>query len=319
MTPERFVLILILLLFSASALVGSLFLSREVREQMARRIGLVIAPDAGSSARRERRPRIAIFGMVNGWVKFFFSANMPHRWGMTARWPQLLIIGLAAATVVALFFGKLLHMPVVVVAACAAAGFYLLPRQILKNEEIKAEQDFLNQFPDAIDMIVRMVRAGMPMSVAIRSTASETTGRVKEHLTTLADQLELGMMFEEAMVAASERVGLPDFRFFAVAVSLQHATGGNIAATLEILSDIIRKRKVARSKARSTTAEVRASAIILSCLPFVVIAGLLLFAPSYLRPLVTDSRGNVIVGVAIALLLTGYLIMRQMMLKATRL
>jgi tight adherence protein B len=319
MTPENIVLVLVLLLLSASALVGSLLLSRGARETISRRMQLIAAPGVPVGSRADGDDRNLVADTTNELARAFFSAGSPFRWGMKAGLVRLVALGTVAALAISLALGKLLHLPFALVAAGGVASFYLVPRFLLKHEQFKVEQEFLVQFPDALDMIVRMVRAGMPMTAAIRSTATESTGPVNEQLTLVADQLEIGMMFEEAMTSAGARIGLPDFRFFAVAVALQHATGGNIAATLEVLSDIIRKRKIARSKATSTTAEVRMSAIILACLPFVVIGGLALFAPNYLRPLIVDSRGNVIIGAAVGLLLTGYLVMRKMMLDATRL
>jgi tight adherence protein B len=134
----------------------------------------------------------------------------------------------------------------------------------------------------------------------------------------LADQVEIGIPFEDALTAAAERIGLPDFRFFSVAVVLQRATGGNLASTLELLSDIMRKRRAVRLKAQATTAEVRVSAYILGSMPFLVTGVLLLIQPGYLTPLVTDPRGKFILLAAAAMLTLGFLTMRRMMRRAVK-
>jgi tight adherence protein B len=145
-------------------------------------------------------------------------------------------------------------------------------------------------FPDTIDMVTRMLRAGVPVTGAVREVGNEAPPPVNDVFTSLADQMAIGITFEEALASAGERIGLPDFRFFVVAISLQRATGGNLASTLDILSDIMRKRRAMRLKARATTGEVRMSAYVLGAIPFLVIGGLLLMTPDYLQPLISRTR-----------------------------
>jgi tight adherence protein B len=133
----------------------------------------------------------------------------------------------------------------------------------------------------------------------------------------VANQIEIGAPIEEALDAASQQIALADFRFFTVAVALQHATGGNLAATLEILSDIIRRRRGVRLKAKATTAEIRVSAYVLGSLPILIVGALLLIQPGYLTPLFHDPRGHLIIAVAAGLLLLAAVSMRQMMRSVT--
>jgi tight adherence protein B len=99
---------------------------------------------------------------------------------------------------------------------------------------------------------------------------------------------------------------------------LQRATGGNLATTLDILSDIMRKRRAMRLKGKAVTGEVRMSAYVLAAIPFVVIGGLLIASPDYLQPLISDRRGNVIVGLAVGSLIAGFATIRQMMRSVTQ-
>jgi tight adherence protein B len=133
----------------------------------------------------------------------------------------------------------------------------------------------------------------------------------------VAEQIEIGASIEEALDNASQQIALADFRFFTVAVALQHATGGNLAATLEILSDIIRKRRAVRLKAKATTAEIRVSAYVLGSLPLLIIGALLLIQPGYLSPLFQDPRGHIIIAIAAGLLLLAAISIRQMMRSVT--
>ena len=247
-----------------------------------------------------------------------YAIGLPFQWGMRAGAATLVLVGLGGGGLTWILLHALLHLPLWLAGPLTLAALFFIPRQILKMQQNKAEQTFLNLFPDTIDMIVRMVRAGIPIMAAIRTVGEESLPPVAGVFTSLADQVEIGIMFEEALVQVGERIGLADFRFFAVAVSLQHSTGGNIASTLEILSEIIRKRRAARLKAKSTSSEVRVSAFVLGSLPILVIGGLLLTSPAYLAPLVTDPRGNVIIGAAIISLGLGFLTMREMMRRATQ-
>jgi tight adherence protein B len=315
-----FILVVLLGLFFIAFWVGALLVQvRAARREIARRTDLVAhLPRRPLPSRLPAglAPRLAL---VASWFRRLFAVGLPFRWGMSASPALLLLAGLGGAGIAWLLLIGLFHLPLWIGAPLALAAFFFVPRQLLKRQQNKAEQAFLNLFPDAIDMVVRMVRAGLPVMAAVRTVGGEAPAPVGGVFASLADQVDIGILFEEALVQAGEKIGLADFRFFAVAVSLQHATGGNIAATLETLADIIRKRRAARLKAKSTTSEVRVSAIVLGSLPFIVITGLLVLSPAYLAPLVSDPRGNIIVGAAIVSLSLGFLTMRALMRRATQL
>ena len=309
-----FLLCMLLLAGGAGA---ALLQVRDARREMKRRTDLV----AHVPRDRPKQAKGVSSGLMSIAIAFrrIFALGLPHRWGMRASPPTLILSGLGGAGIIWILTGLLFHLSGWIVAPLVVFTFLLVPRQVLKMQQNKAEQTFLNRFPDALDMVVRMVRAGLPVMAAIRTIGSEAAEPVGPVFLSLADQVDIGIQFEDALVQEGERIGLADFRFFAVAVSLQNTTGGNIASTLQTLSEIIRKRRAARMKAKATSAEVRVSAIILGSLPFVVIGGLLITSPAYLTPLATDPRGNVIVGLAIVLLALGFLTMRGLMRRATQL
>ena len=312
---------LFLILSLATVVLGALLLqARAARREIARRTDLVA--NGMAAARPPARFPVGIsphLVAIGDWFQRLFAFGLPYRWGMHANPFVLMLLAAVGASLSWLMLRVLFHLSIFIVFPVTIAALLLLPRQVLKMQQDAAERRFLDLFPDAIDMVVRMVRAGLPVIAAIRSVGNETPQPVSGVFTSLADQVDIGILFDDALVQAGERVGLADFRFFVVSVSLQHATGGNIAATLEILSEIIRKRRAARLRANATTAEVRISAIILGSLPFVVIGGLLIMSPAYLTPLITDPRGNVIVGAAIVSMFLGFATMRQMMRHATQL
>ncbi len=307
------------LLLIAAGLVRHLIELRDARRELERRTALVAHVPLTHEEGRVQAGLTGYLTLVAGRFRRLFVFGLPRRWGMHAGPVMLLLAGLGGGGASWLLLHMLFHLPLWIAVPLTLAAFIAVPRHVLKRQQQAAEQIFLDLFPDALDMVMRMVRAGLPVMAAIRAVGTEAPAPVNAVFASLADQVDIGILFEEALNQAGERIGLADFRFFVVAVSLQHGTGGNIAATLETLAEILRKRRAARMQAKSTTAEVRMSAVVLGSLPFVVIGGLLVFSPAYLAPLVTDPRGNIIVGAAIVCLTLGFMTMRQMMRHATQL
>jgi tight adherence protein B len=309
-------MMVVLFLVSGGALAGALLMSRRRRLEGERRVQLVAAPPLS------RMDRADVWLQANAKpaderVRRFFTFGAGPTWGMTSGIARLLLLtfGAAAITWVAAVSG--LGLPLWLAAPIALAAAYGLPRLTLMRQQKGAEQEFTDLFPDAVISVSRMLRAGLPVTTAVRALATEAPPPVNGVFATMADQVALGTPIEEALDASSRHVGLADFRFFAVAVVLQHATGGNLAATLEILSDIVRKRRAMRLKARATTAEIRVSAYVLGSMPFMILGALLLIQPGYLAPLFVDPRGQVIVAIAAGGLLLAGITMRQMMRSVT--
>ncbi len=251
------------------------------------------------------------------YARSFFGAGLPRGWGMKAGAMSLIATSVAGAAAGWLAFRYGMGLSPIVVLGISAALSFLAPRALLKYQQGGQDKLFMEAFPDTIDMIIRMLRAGLPITTAVRAVGEEASPPVSGVFTNLADKMAIGISFEEALAAAGERIALTDFRFFAVAISLQRETGGNLTATLDILSDLMRKRRAARLKAKATTGEVRMSALVLAGIPFFIIGGLLVMTPAYLHPLIADSRGHVIIAVASGSMLTGFAVIRQMMRSVT--
>jgi tight adherence protein B len=256
---------------------------------------------------------------IDGTFQAAFSFRRVHEWGTRSHALTLLLIGLVAGTGAWSILHGVLLLPVWLVTPVAIGAFLGGPHIKLSLEQAKAEALFTDRFPDAIDSIIRMLRAGLPISAAIRAVAAEPSPPVDAVFRMLADQMDIGVTLEQALADASQRIDLADFRFFAVAVALQHSTGGNLTTTLDILSEIIRKRRAMRLKASAVTAEVRMTSYVLASIPLVIVAGLLVINPGYLGPMIHDPRGNMIIAGAVGSLTLGFLTMRQMMRHAIRL
>ena len=129
----------------------------------------------------------------------------------------------------------------------------------------------------------------------------------------VGDQVRIGVPIEEVLNDSSATVGLSDFRFFTIAVALQHETGGNLTQALENLSDLMRKRRATRLKAKAATGEIRMTAYTLAAIPVLTVGALLVIQPGYLLPLLADSRGHVIIASAVGCLLAAVVSMRSLM------
>jgi tight adherence protein B len=313
------ILVLALVLVGSGALIGGVMMGRATQKNLAQRISLVaVAPRSAALLDSKQAKRTAMLAL-NVRARRVFAVGIRHRWGMRATILPLLTSAIVGAFASWMLTRTFLGFAVWIAVVASSAVFFLVPRILLKKQQNKSEQKFMNLFPDTIDMIVRMLRAGVPVTTTVRMVSRDAPPPVDAVFGALANQVDIGIPFDQALNLMGEQIGLPDFRFFSVAVSLQLATGGNLASTLDILSDIIRKRRALRLKAKATTAEARLSAYVLGAIPFVVIAALLITSPDYLAPLITDPRGHMIAGGALGGLLLGFATMRQMMRRATAL
>jgi Flp pilus assembly protein TadB len=230
---------------------------------------------------------------------------------------HLVAVGIAAAATVGLVsVATSVHpMLAIALAGAAAAG---APASLLRTAQSRYQRKFLDVFPDALDLIVRAVRSGLPAPEAIELVSREAQPPVGTEFQQLVDELRIGTELEEALQRAADRIRVPDFRFFAVSLLLQRQTGGGIAETISNLGGIIRQRKALRMKARALTAEAQASAALVATTPFVAGVGLFLINRDLITVLFFDPRGRFMLGIAVASLLTGIAAMRALIKKNLR-
>lgn len=172
------------------------------------------------------------------------------------------------------------------------------------------------QFPDALGMIVRAVRVGVPLNGAVRMVSEEAADPTAAEFRQLSEEISIGRPIGDALRSMSIRNDLPEYRFFATALSLQSQTGGGLSETLDTLADTIRKRVAARLRGRALASEARTSCYVLGALPFFVGALLYLSNPGYMSVLFTTSPGLELLGAALASLSAGLYLM-NLITKAT--
>jgi tight adherence protein B len=278
-----------------------------------RRLGLLSGNSQKATVAPEQVAAAAAGGSsCRGAVQKFFTFGAGYSWGMTASAPLLVIAAAVCAGAVWFVSIRGLGFSPLTAGALSAAAAVFGPRTILKRQHQAAMRKFGDNFPDAVDMIARMLRAGTPITYAIQVVGDEAPAPVNEVFTTLSDQIRIGIPVGDALDMSSKTVASPDFRFFAVAAIMQYSTGGNLVATLEELAQIMRKRQAARLKARAVSSEIRFSAYVLGSLPIFVTCALLVMDPGYLAPLFRDPRGHFVLSLAAGGLLLAFVTMRQM-------
>jgi tight adherence protein B len=171
---------------------------------------------------------------------------------------------------------------------------------------------FLKLFPEAIGLMVRGLRSGLPVTETISIVGREIGAPVGDDFRRVADAVRLGQSLEEAMWAAARRLGLPEFNFLVISLSVQRETGGNLAETLENLDTIIRRRQQMRLKIKAMSSEATASALIIGALPFVMAILMFMVSAPYMRILITEPLGRLMAGAGIASLCIGAAIMKKM-------
>ena len=189
---------------------------------------------------------------------------------------------------------------------------YFAPYKYFRRKVRKRNEQFINLFPDVLDMIVRSVRSGFPITTAFKMVAENMEAPVNHEFQQVVSEISAGRSVNETLTRMSARINEPDISFFAVVLSVQQETGGNLAEVVSNLSGIIRKRKQLRLKIRAMTSEGRATAIILGSLPVVVFFILYFMRREYLEPLWKEPMGQMILGSAVGLVLLCMWLVNQM-------
>ena len=180
-------------------------------------------------------------------------------------------------------------------------GYYLPYRHCIKRVRAR-NLKFVDQFPDALDMIVRSVRSGFPISVAMQMLAQNTEDPVRSEFRQVVDEIAMGRSLQEALNRLSVRINEPNIRFFVVVLSVQQETGGNLSEIIGNLSSVIRKRKQLKNKIKALTAEGRATGWVLGALPVLVFVVLFFLQRDYIQVFWTNPLGQILFGSVIAMM-----------------
>jgi len=203
--------------------------------------------------------------------------------------------------------------PLLAVPGALVAGSLGVPRWIVGYLRRRRVQAFLNEFPNALDIIVRAVRSGLPLNDAVRMIAVEAQEPVRTEFRRLVEAQQLGLSMAEAVMRMSETMPCPEVNFFGIVIQIQTQAGGNLSEALGNLSRVLRDRKKMKAKVQALSMEAKASAVIIGALPVVVAILVYLTSPAYITPLFTESVGHLVLGISALWMGVGIFVMRQMM------
>jgi tight adherence protein B len=199
----------------------------------------------------------------------------------------------------------------------ASLGFLLVgglgvPRWVVNFLRKRRLKKFLNEFANAVDVIVRGIKAGLPVNDCVRIIANEAAEPVKGEFRQISEAQAMGISLTDAVQKLPERVPVPEANFFAIVITIQQKAGGNLSEALANLSRVLRERRKMKGKIQAMSMEAKASAIIIGALPIVVMGLVYLTSPKYISLLFTETLGNIILAGAAIWMMTGILVMRKM-------
>ncbi len=283
-----------------------------VRERAASRAPVV----ASQTTALRRRDQVSRLGRLSGHILRFvprpdrLRAELTKA-GIGLALPDFLLLcaGFGAGVLLLALLGGLPLAAAVPFALAAATG---VPYVFLRMRRERRAARFLALMPEAIDLIVRALKSGLPISEAISIIGNEVQDPVGEVFREISSNVRIGMTIEEALWAATAKVDIPEFRFFVVTIAIQQETGGNLGAILQNLSTMIRRRQQMKLKIKAMSSEARASATIIGSLPFIMAFVIYLMNPDYMLVLLFDPRGQMLAGMGLASMGLGVAVIAKM-------
>jgi tight adherence protein B len=171
---------------------------------------------------------------------------------------------------------------------------------------------FLDEFPNALDVMVRSIKSGLPLNDAVRLIASDGQEPVKTEFRRIIEAQQVGLNIPEACARMINSIPLPEVNFFAIVIAIQAQAGGNLSEALGNLGKVLRERKKMKAKVQALSMEAKASACIIGALPFIVAFMVYMTSPQYMMILFTDPRGHIIMGCSAVWMSIGIWVMRNM-------
>ena len=225
--------------------------------------------------------------------------------------PQYVLasLGITLVVVIVFLFKSVPLMLAIPLGAFIGIG---LPHFVIGKLIQRRVNKFTSKFPDAIELMVRGLRSGLPISETIGIVAGEIQEPVATEFRSVSDKMKLGRTMEAALQETANRLGTPEFQFFVIALQIQRETGGNLAETLSNLADVLRKRAAMKLKIRAMSSESKASAYIIGALPFIVFGLIWFINGKYMQNFFVDERLMIAGGVGLVWMGIGAFIMAKM-------
>jgi tight adherence protein B len=225
---------------------------------------------------------------------------------------QQFYIGSVVAAVVCALIGLISGQKLWVTGLMLIVGGLGLPRWFVNFSRARRQKKFVDEFSNAIDVIVRGVKSGLPVNECLKIIAAEAPKPVNEEFNMLVEGIRIGLSFEQSLARMYERMPLQEVNFFGIVLMIQQKTGGNLAEALGNLANVLRGRKLMEGKIQALSSEAKASAMIIGALPFLVMGAVKMSSPSYLDPLFNTPTGNFVLLGAGLWMSTGIFVMKNM-------
>ena len=253
--------------------------------------------------RRDRKARLTL------------HARMLHA-GLEPNIPQFLsysaVLAAAAFILCIVFVNEPLPIKLLIAAGASFAFGYGLPRWVLSFMSKGRMKKFTEEFPNAMDVLVRGIKSGLPVHDGLKIIAKESPAPLGPEFQRLVENVGVGMSLDGALEKMTEHVPSPELRFFAIVIAIQQKTGGNLAEALGNLSAVLRARKMMREKIKALSSEAIASAGIIGSMPPGVGTLVSIVRPSYIGIMFVDTRGQLMLLGGVVWMTLGILFMRKM-------
>jgi tight adherence protein B len=289
---------------------------RRARQLRVRVLGVAAPPTAAAvSVRSIRRVEASRGAFQLRLLRIIrFDPDMPE--ARSIAWP---VVAAIAASLGLFSFYRVSDMLPLPLALLSGMGSAVMAARGLFGWQMGRYRDAVfEQIPEALGLMVRAIRAGLPLAEAMRGIAREGTSPIREEFARVVGDVAIGRPVDAALMRVHERTGLNEFAFLAVTLGLQAQTGGGLAETLDSLADMVRKRVTMAKRARALAAEGRMQAGLLLVLPFIAAAVMSFIQPFYLHTFTSTETGHRLVLIGLGLMTLGWLTIRRMIRQAGR-
>lgn len=292
------------------------YLSGEIKAQ--KRTAALVSPSdrprEGRAADPAKRRKMIADSLKDIETKSPRKATLEQRIvqaGLTASREAFLLGAAVFALATALVVYVLNESALVALGAGLVAGFGV-PNWALGFLARRRIRRFIDEFPGAVDIIIRGVKAGLPVADCFRMIAAEAPEPVRSEFRQIVESQTIGLSVAEATERFAERVPVAEASFFSIVINLQQRSGGNLSEALGNLANVLRERKKMKARIKSMSAEAKASAGIIGSLPFLVGGAVWLTTPSYMTVLFTTTIGNIVIAAGLIWMAIGVFIMQKM-------
>jgi tight adherence protein B len=287
----------------------------EKRKEVMTRTGPTVRASAQRGVQKSRREQVE--GSLKELEQRRSKAKSPplpvrlNQAGLT--WSkQRFYITSAILGIVAFLAGFTFGIGIPASLAFAFAAAFGLPRWILRFLKRRREAKFLAAFPDAVDVIVRGIKAGLPLLDSIKVITNDSPEPLRGEFRTIVETQAIGIPLGDACTKLYESIPVAEANFFGIVISIQQKSGGNLSEALGNLSRVLRDRKKMQAKIQAMSMEAKASAMIIACLPVAVMILVYLSSPQYIELLWTEPMGRMMLAACAVWMFMGVMVMRKM-------